>query len=237
MKRVLVIMVTICFFLMMSACGNEAQGTEKKEQATSAEEAGSATASQSEVENQGEASNTETSKSEADKSEARNADGSAAKKGTTESGATEEMAGGEASDGLQFETVDIDGNAVTNEIMEGAKLVLLNLWEPWCGPCVGEMPDLEKLYEEYKDQGLLILGVYATFSMDEDAKEIVTSLGITYPILKADSELLALEQSYVPATFLLDCEGRLLYEEPIAGARDYDTWKEIVLYFMSEQVE
>ncbi|MBE5862504.1 MAG: TlpA family protein disulfide reductase [Lachnospiraceae bacterium] len=219
MKRVLTITGMICLLFLMSACGQEVQNSQEKEQVTSMEEASSSAATASGEESKGEASN---------------AEGSAEQEGTTESGTEEEITENGASDALPFETVDINGNAVTSEILEGSKLVLLNFWEPWCGPCVREMPDLEKLYEEYQDQGLLILGVYKTFSMDDDAKEIVTSAGITYPILKADSVLLALEQNYVPATYLLDGEGQLLYEEPIAGARSYETWKEVVLYFMPE---
>lgn len=135
---------------------------------------------------------------------------------------------------LKFDTVDIHGDRVTDEVMKGAKLVLINLWEPWCGPCVREMPDLEKIYEKYKDQGLLILGVYATFDMDEDAKDVIASVGTTYPILKADQSLLALEQDYVPATFLFDGEGTLISSEPIAGSRSYEVWEEIVLYYLPE---
>ena len=220
MKRLLTIMVMICFLFSISACGNKVQVTEEKSRGALTEEASSPAGPAPEEE----------SKDQAD-----NADGSEAKAGATEeTGETVETVENDASDVLSFDTVDINGNAVTNEIMEGAKLVLVNLWEPWCGPCVREMPDLERLYEDYKDQGLLVLGVYATFSMDDDAKEIVTSAGITYPILKADERLLTLEQNYVPASYLFDGEGRLLYDEPIAGAREYDSWKEIVLSFMPE---
>ena len=65
-----------------------------------------------------------------------------------------------------------------------AKVVMINLWEPWCGPCVNEMPGLEKLYEQYKDKGLVILGVFSSQDMDEDARKVIEDAGITYPILK-----------------------------------------------------
>ncbi len=138
------------------------------------------------------------------------------------------------SEGLVFTTVDIDGNAVSESIIKDSKVVLVNLWEPWCGPCVREIPDLEKLYENYKDQGLLILGVYTTFEMDADAKEIMTSSGVTYPILKADQNLYSYEQDYVPATFLFDGNGKLLESEPIAGAQSYEQWESVVLKYLSE---
>lgn len=133
---------------------------------------------------------------------------------------------------LFFETVDIYGNPVTDEVIWGSKLVLMNLWEPWCGPCVREMPDLELLYEKYKDQGLLILGVYTSFDMDEDAKDVLDYCGTTYPILKCDSYLYAYEQDYVPATFIFDGNGYLLDSEPIPGSQSYEEWEEIILEYL-----
>lgn len=132
---------------------------------------------------------------------------------------------------LVFDTVDINGNPVTNDIIKGSKVILMNLWEPWCGPCVKELSELEKLYETYKDRGLLILGVY---SDSENAKEIVEDAGVTYPILQADANLYAYEQSYVPATFLFDKDGNLLETEPIEGSRTYEGWEEIVLEYLPQ---
>lgn len=132
---------------------------------------------------------------------------------------------------LIFDSVDINGNPVTNDIIKGSKVVLMNLWEPWCGPCVKELPELQKLYENYKDQGLLILGVY---SDSEYAKETIENAGVTYPVFKVDANLYAYEQNYVPATFLFDGNGKLLQEDPIQGSKSYEGWEEIVLEYLSE---
>lgn len=133
---------------------------------------------------------------------------------------------------LVFDTVDIYGNRVTEDVIDGAKLILLNLWEPWCGPCVGEMPDLQELYDKYKDKGLLIIGAYTTFDMDEDARQLVEDYGITYPILKADDNLCELEQDYVPASYIFDGRGCFLEYEPIVGSRSYDDWEELILNYL-----
>lgn len=134
---------------------------------------------------------------------------------------------------ITYNTTDLNGEAVTDQQMRDAKLVLVNYWEPWCKPCVGEMPDLEKLYENYKDKGLLILGVFADESTQEDAEAIVESKGITYPILHCDDQLAAFTKDYVPVTYVTDGEGNLLKDEPISGSQDYETWEKLVKEYLS----
>ena len=58
-----------------------------------------------------------------------------------------------------FAATDMDGNAVDESILSGKKVTMINLWAPWCGPCVGEMPDLQKLNEKYADKGFQVIGV------------------------------------------------------------------------------
>ena len=127
-----------------------------------------------------------------------------------------------------FSTEDFEGNAFTSDDLKDAKLVMINIWEPWCGPCVGEMPDLEKIYEEFKDQGLVILGVFAETGMDEDAAQILEECGITYPILRSTSEFDGFQTGYVPTTVFLTGEGKLMSEYPVIGAQSFDAWHSAV---------
>ncbi len=127
-----------------------------------------------------------------------------------------------------FSTEDFEGNAFTSDDLKDAKLVMINMWEPWCGPCVGEMPDLEKIYEEFKDQGLVILGVFAETGMDEDAAQILEECGITYPILRSTSEFDGFQTGYVPTTVFLTGEGKLMSEYPVIGAQSFDAWHSAV---------
>ena len=62
-------------------------------------------------------------------------------------------------------------------------LIILNSWATWCIPCREEMPGLEQLYEEYKDNGLEVIGVSVdSFGMDDRIKLFTERMNITYPI-------------------------------------------------------
>ena len=130
---------------------------------------------------------------------------------------------------LQFSTTDINDHSVTLEDYSDAKVIMVNLWEPWCGPCVGEMPELQKLYTNYKDKGLVILGVYGT---EEDAQAVVKETGVTYPILHRTEDFTPFETDYVPTTFFVDGEGHLLSAQPVIGSQSYAEWEATVLNYL-----
>jgi thiol-disulfide isomerase/thioredoxin len=76
-----------------------------------------------------------------------------------------------------------EGETITLSDLRG-KPVLINLWTSWCPPCKAEMPALEHVYQDYKDDGLEILAVNST-SQDNaaDAIGFVQDLGLTFTIL------------------------------------------------------
>lgn len=55
---------------------------------------------------------------------------------------------------LNFDCKDLKGNRVTEEIFKDYSLTMINVWGTFCSPCVGEMPDIEKLYQYYQDKGV-----------------------------------------------------------------------------------
>ena len=130
---------------------------------------------------------------------------------------------------LQFSTTDINGRSVTLEDYSDAKVIMVNLWEPWCGPCVGEMPELQKLYTNYKDKGLVILGVYGT---EEDPQAVVKETDVTYPILRRTEDFASFETDYVPTTFFVDGEGHLLSAQPVIGYQSYAEWEATILNYL-----
>jgi peroxiredoxin len=90
------------------------------------------------------------------------------------------------------------------------KVVVLNFWATWCPPCRKEMPDLESLYQQFKNQGLVILAI-----SDEDAakvKPFIAERKITYPVLldpgRMVNELFQIQG--IPKTFVYDRSGKLV---------------------------
>lgn len=110
-----------------------------------------------------------------------------------------------------FSTADRAGGAWDEGVFAEHKLTMINFWEPWCGPCVGEMPDLQALYEAYADQGFMILGVYSTPGMEDDVSAVLRQTGVTYPILQYCSDFDSFQSGYVPTTVFVDQQGHVLH--------------------------
>lgn len=150
---------------------------------------------------------------------------------TTE--ATEEQAVPEGfSPDFTFTTTDRDGNSWDESVFAGNELTMINFWEPWCGPCVSEMPELQRLYEDYSDRGFLIIGVYSDDTQEGSVDEVLSSSGITYPILHYTSEFDEFQTGYVPTTIFVDGEGHIVtapdQDSAIVGSDSYDGWAKII---------
>lgn len=82
-----------------------------------------------------------------------------------------------------FTLTTLDGDQSRLSDLRG-KVVLLNLWASWCGPCRAEMPAMQRLYDRYQGQGFEILAVNAT---NQDSRQaaaaFVEEYGLTFPIL------------------------------------------------------
>ena len=103
------------------------------------------------------------------------------------------------------------------------RVVLLNFWASWCGPCVEEMPSLEKLYRTLAPRGLVVLGV----SADEDEGELRSFLKrvpVSFPVLRDPGGRLARSRyraTGYPATFVIDGAG--VIREVFLGPVEWDT--------------
>jgi thiol-disulfide isomerase/thioredoxin len=118
----------------------------------------------------------------------------------------------------EFKLDALDGQPLSLATARG-KVVLLNFWATWCGPCRAEIPDLISLQQKYKDQ-LQIIGLTVD---DDDAsviKQVVDETHINYPVAMASPEV-RLQYGGVaalPTSFVLDAQGRVVQKHE--GLRD-----------------
>jgi len=147
--------------------------------------------------------------------------------------------GGEGNNIGSFTTQDINGTTYTQDIFKDYELTMVNVFTTWCSPCVGEMPDLEKLHQQVADQGVNVVGVVLD-AVDEkgevvpeyltQALELVEATGVTYPVLLPDSTFFNGRLSgidSVPTTFFVDKNGNYVGSDGV-GSNDLDGWLEVV---------
>ena len=128
---------------------------------------------------------------------------------------------------LSFDTVTLYGDPISTDVLHEYDLIIVNCWAEWCGPCVGELPELERIHQEYPN--VLILGVLS-FSDDMDgALATLQEAGVTYPVLLPAGTLIdRVNQFYaIPTTMFFDSTGKEI-SDPIVGSMDYADWKTVV---------
>ncbi len=97
--------------------------------------------------------------------------------------------------------------------------VLVNLWATWCPPCRAEMPAIEKMYQEYKDQGFIVLAVDMTYQDDPFAvAPFIQEYNLTFPILLEETGdvAAAYQLRSLPSSYFINREG-IITEVVIGG--------------------
>src|SRR6266446_5890576 len=118
----------------------------------------------------------------------------------------------------EFKLTGLDGKQLSLADSHG-KVILLNFWATWCGPCRAEIPDLVELQNKYKDR-LQILGLVVDDDDQDAIKEFTEKFRINYPVALATNEI---RMQYggiaaLPTSFVLDAEGRIVQKHE--GLRD-----------------
>lgn len=110
----------------------------------------------------------------------------------------------------EFALKDVDGRTVTLADYKG-KVVLLNFWATWCGPCKIEIPWFADFEQKYKDRGFAVLGV----AMDEEGWEVVkpylAQSKVNYRVIMGNDSIANLYGGVdsLPTTFILDQNGKI----------------------------
>lgn len=135
---------------------------------------------------------------------------------------------------IDFTLKDQYGNTHTLSDYKG-KTVFLNFWATWCGPCRAEMPDIQKIYEEYDQEGddaLVVLGIAApNMGQEKSEEEIVKFLeenGYTYPVVMDTTWEMFMSYgiSSFPTTFMIDRDGNVFGY--VSGQLNEDIMKSII---------
>ena len=117
---------------------------------------------------------------------------------------------------LEF-TDAIKGTTVSMEKLKG-KVVVVDFWATWCGPCIAEIPNMKKLYDRYKEQGVEFIGVSLDQPVEKGGlaklKEYVADSGIEWPqYYQGNSWQSEFTMSWgidsIPRVFLVDADGNL----------------------------
>jgi peroxiredoxin len=129
-----------------------------------------------------------------------------------------EMPGKPAAPGFALE--DMDGQMHRLEQYRD-HVVVVNFWATWCPPCRDELPSLQRLWEDMRDEGVVVLGI----NIGEDADSIflfTADYPVDFPLLlDQDSAVIeAWPVVGIPTTYIVDRQGRLVYRA--VGAREFD---------------
>ena len=132
--------------------------------------------------------------------------------------------GTEEGSSIHFETTDLEGNPVNSDtIFAENKVTMINIWATTCGPCIEEMPELEKLNKEFAKKGGAIIGVVRDAPLGnnmylQEAKDIVKDTGVTYPNIRTwDSFDSMFSVLGTPTSYFVDNQGNII-GDPVLGA-------------------
>ncbi|MBU6402153.1 MAG: TlpA family protein disulfide reductase [Verrucomicrobia bacterium] len=111
-----------------------------------------------------------------------------------------------------WEMRDVEGKLLKSPDLKG-KVVILDFWATWCGPCRLEIPDLVKLHKQYRSQGLVVIGA----SLDDGSavvKSFMKQFNIGYPVAMADEKI---QRAFggieaIPTTYIIDREGGIVHK-------------------------
>jgi thiol-disulfide isomerase/thioredoxin len=125
---------------------------------------------------------------------------------------------------FNFSLRSLDGKRIPFERYKG-KVVFLNLWATWCGPCRAEMPTIQSLYETVDTTAVK----FVILSIDRDSDEAkvgkyISQSGYTFPVYRPSGYLTSqLNIDYIPTTFIINKEGKIVSKE--VGGTNFDTAK------------
>jgi thiol-disulfide isomerase/thioredoxin len=126
-----------------------------------------------------------------------------------------------------WKLMDLAGREVGAASLQG-KVVVVDFWATWCGPCVGEIPSYIALQKKYGANGLVIVGLSVDEGGPAVVKEFAAKKGMNYPVAMADEATIAAFGSFeaIPTTFLIDRHGNIRHQK--TGAMEAGEYEKLV---------
>ena len=123
---------------------------------------------------------------------------------------------------------DLEGREISFDQFKG-KIVVVDFWATWCGPCISEIPGYIELQKKYGPQGLAIVGIaYRDFNGPAKVKKFAEEKGMNYTIVIGDETVADAFGGIegIPTTFLIDRQGRIVHRK--VGAMDHEEYEKLV---------
>jgi len=122
-----------------------------------------------------------------------------------------------------FSLTDLKGHEISLTDLKG-KVVFLNFWATWCGPCRHEIPDFIAFYDEYEKKGAAIVGLSVDQSADK-VKQFVSENKINYPVAMVTSQIMDNYRPgrFIPTTIIISPSGKIVDKK--VGTMDKETLK------------
>ncbi len=120
----------------------------------------------------------------------------------------------------EWQLTALDGTD-TSLLRHKDRVLFINVWATWCGPCIAEMPEIQALFESLKGQGVAFLAI-----SDEDretVRKFVEEKGYTFPVYVTENVPDEFESRGIPATFVVDRTGGIVLKKTGAASWDTDT--------------
>lgn len=122
---------------------------------------------------------------------------------------------------------DLSGQEISLAALKG-KVVVVDFWATWCGPCLQEIPGYIEMQKKYGKDGLVIIGISLDKKNPAEVKKFVEARGMNYPVAIGDFDTVEAFGGFqvIPTTFLIGRDGKIRHEK--SGAMAHEAYEAIL---------